>query len=95
MSDAGNNVIKGKYGIGAIIIACEIGAEDCAENSENENEIKRSRFEFINKINDKMESFEKNRNEYSRESMKLAIEEANKLAEQKAKKEKNKRKKKK
>ncbi len=62
---------------------------------ENENEIKRSRFEFINKINDKMESFEKNRNEYSRESMKLAIEEANKLAEQKEKKEKNKRKKKK
>ena len=60
---------------------------------EDENEIKRSRFAIINKINDKMDSFEKKNNEYKLESMRLAMEEANRRAENKKKKPKWKKKK--
>ncbi len=60
---------------------------------EDENEVKRSRFGFINKMNDKMDDFEKKSNEYRRESMKLAMEEAEKNAAAKSKKKKHKKKK--
>lgn len=62
---------------------------------EDENEVKKSRFALINKIDEKMDSFEKKSNEYRRESMRLAMEEANRMAEEKNKKKKPKWKKKK
>lgn len=61
---------------------------------ENENEKKRSRFAFINKIDDKMDEFEKNRQEYRLESVRLAQEEAEKLALEKGKRKKKHKKKK-
>lgn len=60
---------------------------------EDENAIKRSRFALINKMNDKMDSFEKKSNEFRRESMRLAMEEAKQRAENKKKKQKWKKKK--
>ncbi len=60
---------------------------------EDENEVKRSRFGFINKMNDKMDDFEKKSNEYRRESMRLAMEEAERNAAAKSKKKKHKKKK--
>lgn len=61
---------------------------------EDENEVKRSRFAIINKIDDKMDQFEKNTRKYQLDSVKMAMDEADKLAEQK-KKQKKKHKKKK
>ncbi len=63
---------------------------------EDENEKKRSRFAFINKINDKYDELEFKRNEYTRESMQMALDEAGKRAAAKNKKNnKNKKKKRK
>ena len=61
---------------------------------ENENVKKRSKFAFINKIDDKMDEFEKNRQEYRLESVRLAQEEAEKLALKKSKSKKKHKKKK-
>lgn len=55
---------------------------------EDENEIKRSRIAIINKINDKIESMERKSNEYRAESMKMAIDEADRRAAEKAKNKK-------
>lgn len=55
---------------------------------EDEDEVKRSKFEFINKINDKFDSLDIKSNEYRRQSMEMAMEEAKKRAEQKKKNEK-------
>lgn len=55
---------------------------------EDEDEVKRSKFEFINKINDKFDSFDIKSNEYRKQSMEMAMEEAKKRAEEKKKKEK-------
>ncbi len=60
---------------------------------EDENEKKRSRFEIINKINDKLDSIDDERDRYRRESVKLAMEEADRLAAEKSKKKKHKKKK--
>lgn len=64
---------------------------------EDETEVKRSRFEIINKMNDKMDYFEEKRREYREESMRMALEEAEKRASEKSKKKntQNKHKKKK
>lgn len=61
---------------------------------EDENEVKRSRFAIINKIDDKMDQFEKNTRKYQLDSMKMAMDEADKLAEQKNNKKKKHKKKK-
>lgn len=52
---------------------------------EDENAVKRSRFAIINKINDKMESMEQKTNEYRAESMKMALDEADRRAAEKSK----------
>lgn len=62
---------------------------------EDEKEVKRSRFAIINKINDKMDEFEQNNKNYRLESMRLAQEEAQRLAKEKEKKKKHGKKKKK
>ena len=62
---------------------------------EDENEVKRSRFAIINKIDDKMDEFEQKNREFHRESMRLAMEEADRRANEKAKHKKPKWKKKK
>lgn len=61
---------------------------------EDENVKKRSRFAFINKLDDKMDEFEKNRQEYRLESVRLAQEEAEKLSLEKRKHKKKHKKKK-
>jgi len=53
---------------------------------EDEDEVKRSRFEIVNKINDKFDEIEAKKNEYRKESMRLAMEEADRIAAEKAKK---------
>lgn len=53
---------------------------------------KRSRFAFINKMNEKFDSFEKKSNEFRRESMQMANEEAARLAVERKKKKKSKKK---
>jgi len=55
---------------------------------EDEDEVKRSKFEFINKINDKFDSFDIKSNEYRKQSMQMAMDEAMKRAEHKKKNEK-------
>jgi len=52
---------------------------------EDENEVKRSRFAIINKMNDKFDEIEEKKNEYRRESMRLAMEEADRKAAERAK----------
>lgn len=56
---------------------------------EDENEVKRSRFAIINKIEDKMDSFEKKSQQYREESIRMAIDEADRRAAEKAKKKKH------
>ncbi|MBE6541625.1 MAG: hypothetical protein E7672_04180 [Ruminococcaceae bacterium] len=57
---------------------------------EDENEIKRSRFAIVNKINDKFEEIEQNKQKTREESIRLAREEAAKRAEKlKSKKKKH------
>lgn len=46
---------------------------------EDENEKKRSRFAFVNALSDKFDALDDKKNEYRRESMKLAMEEADRL----------------
>lgn len=60
---------------------------------EDQMEKKRSRFKIINYINDKMDSFEENANKYRRESMKMAMDEAEKLHKEKEHKKSKKKKK--
>lgn len=60
---------------------------------EDQTEKKRSRFKIINYINDKMDAFEENSNKYRRESMKMAMEEAEKLHKEKGHKKSKKKKK--
>lgn len=62
---------------------------------EDENEKKRSRFVFINKISDKLDSIDAERIRYREESVKLAMEEADRRAAEKAKNKKHHHKKKK
>lgn len=54
---------------------------------------KRSRFAFINKLNDKFDQLDEKSNAYRRESMEMAMEEAKRRAEEKAKHPKKKKKK--
>ncbi|MGN1345395.1 MAG: hypothetical protein ACI4V1_01305 [Eubacteriales bacterium] len=56
---------------------------------EDENAKKRSRFAIINKINDKMDSIDDERARYREESVKLAMEEADRRAAEKAHKKKH------
>ena len=62
---------------------------------EDEDEVKRSRFEIVNKINDKFDEIEAKKNEYRKESMRLAMEEADRIAAEKAKRHPHSNKKKK
>lgn len=62
---------------------------------EDENEKKRSRFAIINKISDKVDSIDAERVRYREESVKLAMEEADRRAAEKAKNKKKHHKKKK
>lgn len=55
---------------------------------EDEDEVKRSKFEFINKINDKFDSFDIKSNEYRKQSMQMAMDEAMKRADEKKKTQK-------
>ena len=55
---------------------------------EDEDAVKRSKFEFINKINDKFDSFDIKSNEYRKQSMQMAVDEAMKRAEDKKKNQK-------
>ena len=52
---------------------------------EDEDEVKPSRFAIINKMNAKMDAFEKKSNDYRRESMQMAMDEAEKRAADKRK----------
>lgn len=62
---------------------------------EDQSTPKRSRFAFINKINDKFDSFDEKSNEFRIQSIKMANEEADRRALEKNKKSKKKKKKKK
>ena len=62
---------------------------------EDENEKKRSRFEIINKFNDKFDELEEKKQAHREESMRMALEEAEKRAAEKAKKHPHSKKKKK
>ncbi|MBQ8185558.1 MAG: hypothetical protein IJ037_01655 [Clostridia bacterium] len=55
---------------------------------EDEDAVKRSKFEFINKINDKFDELDIKSNEYRKQSMQMAMDEAMKRAEEKKKNEK-------
>ena len=61
----------------------------------DENEKPRSKIPFLNALSDKFDELDDKRNEYRRESMKLAMEEAERLHAEKQKKKQNSRKKKK
>lgn len=56
-------------------------------------ETKKSRFAFVNKLNEKFDQLDEKSNAYRRESMKMAMEEAKRRAEEKAKHPKKKKKK--
>ena len=62
---------------------------------EDEDEKKRSRFAFINKISDKVEAIDEERVRYREESVKLAMEEADRRIAEKKKNKKHQHKKKK
>ena len=55
---------------------------------EDEDAVKRSKFELINRINDKFDSFDIKSNEYRKQSMQMAMDEAMKRAEDKKKNQK-------
>jgi len=61
---------------------------------DDQSEKKRSRFAIINKMNDKFDELEIKRNDFTRESMKMAIDEADKRRSEKTKKKEKKKKKK-
>lgn len=77
----------------ALIYRC-FGILCPAEEDENAP-AKRSKFEIVNKINDKFDEIEAKKTAYREESMKLALEEADKRKKEKSKKHKNSHKKKK
>lgn len=52
---------------------------------EDEDAPKKSRFAIINKLNDKFDSFEKKTQEYTKDSMKMAIDEAGRRTAEKSK----------
>ena len=56
---------------------------------EDENEKKRSRFAFVNALSDKFDALDEKKNEYHRQSIKLAMDEADRLHAEKQKKNKN------
>ena len=60
----------------------------------DENEKPRSKIPFLNKLSDKFDELDDKKNEYRRESMKLAMAEADRLHEEKQKKKQHKKKKK-
>ena len=60
---------------------------------EDQTEKKRSRFKIINYMNDKMDAFEANANKYRKESMQMALEEADRLKKEKEHKKSKKKKK--
>lgn len=62
---------------------------------EDENEKKRSRFAIVNFFNDKFDELEEKKDAHRRESMRLALEEAEKRAAEKAKRHPHSKKKKK
>ena len=66
----------------------------CPEDEDDEA-MPRSKFGFINKINDKFDEFEENSNKYRRESMEMARAEADRLHEEKKNKYHHSKKKKK
>lgn len=67
----------------------------CPADEDENAPPKRSRFAFVNKLNDKFDEIEANKVAYREESMKLALEEADKRRNEKSKKHKNVHKKKK
>lgn len=76
----------------ALIYRC-FGILCPAEEDENAPP-KRSRFALVNKINDKFEAMEAEKQEYRKESMRLAMEEADKKAREKERKHQHNHKKK-
>ena len=60
----------------------------------DENEKPRSKIPFLNALSDKFDELDDKKNEYRRESMKLAMEEADRLHEERRKKKRGGRKKK-
>ena len=56
---------------------------------EDENEKKRSRFAFVNAMSDKFDALDDAKNEYRRQSMKMAMDEADRLRAEKQKKNGN------
>ena len=53
---------------------------------EDEDQKKRSRFAFINALSDKFDAIDDAKNEYRRQSMKMAMDEADRLHAEKQKK---------
>jgi|GEM_PF-700753 len=67
----------------------------CPADEDENAPPKRSRFEFINKINDKFDAIEADKQKYREDSMKMALREADKKAAEKKKKYQHKQRKKK
>lgn len=67
----------------------------CPADEDENAPPKRSRFEFINKINDKFDAIEANKQKYREESMKMALDEVDKKAKEKSRKYQHKQRKKK
>lgn len=65
----------------------------CPADEDENAPPKRSKIELINKFNDKFDEIEKKKDEYRRESMRLAMEEADRRVESKKKKHKHRKKK--
>lgn len=62
----------------------------CPADEDENAPPKRSRFEFVNKFNDKFDEIEEKKQSYRKESMQLAMEEADRLANEKQNKQNNK-----
>lgn len=58
----------------------------CPADEDENAPPKRSRFEFINKINDKFEAMEAEKQAYRKESMRMALDEADKRSKEKSQK---------
>ena len=86
-------VMVGIYVYGAVVLFLNLFlfyscfGKLCDED-EQEEEVKRSRFKIVNKLNDKFDEIQKNKENYRNESMRLAIEEADRRAANKKKKKK-------
>lgn len=62
------------------------------DEGEKEDEVKKSRFRIVNKLNEKFDEIEKGKEAYRKESVKLAVEEADRRAAAKKSKKKKKKK---